>query len=65
MHGQYCYNMYVQAWYIPRITRECPTDYLLTTHAHTIREEFVGADNLGHCYPVQLCVVSASYVPLY
>ena len=63
-HGQYCYNLYVQAWsillqyvciqawsillqyvhawYISRITRECPTDSLLTTHAHYIREEFVG-----------------------
>ena len=53
MHGQYCYNMYVQAWsillqyvckawYISRITREYPTDSLLTTHAHYIREGFVG-----------------------
>ena len=37
-HGQYCYNMYVQAWYISRITRECPPDSLLITHAHYIRE---------------------------
>ena len=53
MHAQYCYNMYVhawsillqyvcKAWYISRITREYPTDSLLTTHAHYIREGFVG-----------------------
>ena len=44
VHGQYCYNMYsVYAWYISRITRERPTDYLLTTHAHYIKEGVVGA----------------------
>ena len=55
MHGQYCYNMYVQAWsilqynmylyawYISKITKECPTDSLLTTHAHYISDGFVGA----------------------
>ena len=43
MHGHICYSMYVHAWYISRITRECPTDPLLTTHAHYIREGFVEA----------------------
>ena len=33
---------YVYAWYISRITRKCPTYSLLTTHAHYIRDGFVG-----------------------
>ena len=33
----------MKAWYTSRITRGCPTDSLLTTHAHYIRERFVGA----------------------
>ena len=34
---------YVYAWYISKITRECPTNSLLTTHAHYISDGFVGA----------------------
>ena len=59
MYGQYCYNMYiygpyrytmcVHAWSILQYnmymhgTYPGLPDSLLTTHAHYIREEFVGA----------------------
>ena len=38
---------YVKAWYISRITMECPTDSLLTTHAHYIREGFLLGQGKG------------------
>ena len=52
MHGQYCYNMYVQAWSILQYNstgmvyiqdyQGVSTDSLLTTHADYISDGFVG-----------------------
>ena len=60
----------VQAWYISRITRECLTDSLLTTHAHYIGggggcwgmqgKGVVG--QLGTLLSCTTCVVSTSYL---
>ena len=35
IHGQYCYNMYVQACMVHRCIQGCPTNSLLTIHMLT------------------------------
>ena len=52
----------VQAWYISRSTRECPTDSLLTTHAHYIREGFVGGKVKGYSRTTWDTVILCDFV---